>query len=472
MPHLRTAAHRKSERSVGLFALAACVALLVLAAHVLGQPPLGPEARRGPWPVRHRVGVRVADTDAPSLLPSPPGMLSARRARAIGLRSGPRTEIPIESWPAEPRSPSVIDPEAFMRALRALCPPSAPDPMVQRIALAALSAARTFDIDPFVLSALTYHQSACDPNVQDSYGIGLTRINLGMHAAHVLSDGYHYRAPVPEGGFVATALPLDGRPFTAKALLVPENNLYFAAAFLHVFEAQCPEIDAPFGSVPHRHALSHFIFGDGVRSALPEAMVLTIRRRLLGYYAPPRRSECRYCSRGLASPLDGAPRIVIGVMGDPRDQGMRLHAGIDLMANEGEPVRAVAEGVVISAGVDLGAEGLRDLAPERAVRVPLGRMGARGLFVRIAHKGGLVSLYAHLSSYRVQVGESVERGQPIGEVGLTGVHASNAHLHFGLFQDDRAIDPLVWLDPHVIAVDRGLALGPLLEQLQSASGAP
>jgi murein DD-endopeptidase MepM/ murein hydrolase activator NlpD len=66
-------------------------------------------------------------------------------------------------------------------------------------------------------------------------------------------------------------------------------------------------------------------------------------------------------------------------------------------------------------------------------------MGARGLFVRVAHQGGLVSLYAHLSSYLVQAGDPVERGQLIGRVGLTGVHASNAHLHFGLFRQDDAI---------------------------------
>jgi murein DD-endopeptidase MepM/ murein hydrolase activator NlpD len=124
---------------------------------------------------------------------------------------------------------------------------------------------------------------------------------------------------------------------------------------------------------------------------------------------------------------------------------------------------------VIGAGVDLGAQGIRDLPPDRALRVPLDRMGARGLFVRVAHQGGLVSLYAHLSSYLVQAGDPVERGQLIGRVGLTGVHASNAHLHFGLFQQDDAIDPLPWLDPFVIAIDRGFPLGPLLERLKGAS---
>lgn len=470
---LRIASRMDKHRRMACVLAGASAALLILAAlQAFAQPPVGLHAHHSPWPARRRVGVHVTETVSPAMTPAPLGELSARRARALGLRGGPRTDIPIANWPKEPESPRSIEPQAFVGALRELCPEHTPEPLVERVALAALSAARAFGVDPFTLVALAFHQSACDPRVQDSYGIGLTRINIGMHAAHVLGDAYRFRAPVPEGGFGLTALPLDGRPFTAKALLEPETNLYFAAAALHVFEAQCPAIDQPFGSVPHRRAISHVIFGDHVRSALPEAMILTIRRRMIDYYGQRRSLECKYCSQGLGSPLDGAPRIVIGVMGDPRDNGARSHRGIDLMANEGEPVRSVAQGTVIGAGADLGVEGMRDLSPERALRVPLGRMGARGLFVRVAHQGGLVSLYAHLSSYFVQVGERVERGQLIGRVGLTGVHTSNAHLHLGLFQQDRALDPLPWLDPFVIAMDRGFSIDPLVERLKGASRRP
>lgn len=414
-------------------------------------------------------------------LPADPGAVSPRRLRALGLRGGPRTRVAIESWPEEPKSPERLAPEAFARALRTLCPAQVPALTVERIARATLAAANAHRVDPFLLGALAYHQSGCEPRSHDSYGLGLTRINLGMHAAHIRDGQYHYRKRLPNGEFAATSLPLGPYPFATLALLEPETNLHFAAAFLRMFEAQCPAIDAAFDSEPHRHPVSHFVFGDHVRAALPESMLLTVRRRLLAYYGARDTRVCLGCSSvaraasfGLASPLDGAPRIVTGVMGDPRDRGARLHAGIDLMASEGEPVRAIADGVVISAGVELRDRRLFDLPPERAAGVPLRRMGPRGLYVRIEHAHGLVSLYSHFAHYLVRVGERVERGQLIGYVGRSGVHTSDAHLHFGLFERERVLDPLDSLDPYVLAVERGIVLDfdSIHERLQGARRRP
>jgi hypothetical protein len=200
--------------------------------------------------------------------------------RTLGLRGGPRTQIPIDSWPDEPPSPPV-EVARFTRALAALCPERTPTAAIERIADAVLAAAHAFDVDPFLLGALAYHQSDCDPRVQDSYGIGLTRINVGMHAAHARMGAYHYRRPLPAGGFTPASLSLHGQVLAPTALLEPETNLFFAAAFLRTFVEQCPAIDTAFRSAPHRHAISHLIFGDGDRSALPEAQILTVRRRLL-----------------------------------------------------------------------------------------------------------------------------------------------------------------------------------------------
>ncbi|MGH8081426.1 MAG: M23 family metallopeptidase [Lysobacter sp.] len=51
-----------------------------------------------------------------------------------------------------------------------------------------------------------------------------------------------------------------------------------------------------------------------------------------------------------------------------------------------------------------------------------------GKYVVIAHRGGWSTLYAHLSSYSVEVGDNVALGQSVGTVGSTGT-ASGAHLH-------------------------------------------
>jgi murein DD-endopeptidase MepM/ murein hydrolase activator NlpD len=220
-----------------------------------------------------------------------------------------------------------------------------------------------------------------------------------------------------------------------------------------MWSEQCPVIDAAFGSAPHRHPVSHFVWGDHVKSALAEDLILTARRRLLGYYgAGVPGPRARFRGIALASPLDGVPRMVTGVMGEARGGG-RVHAGIDLLANLGEPVRAMANGTVVFAGVDLRHRGLQTVEPDRTDRIPLERMGARGLFVRVDHGRGVHSLYVHFQRYTVRTGDAVRQGEVLGYVGRTGMHTSDAHLHLGLFDGETVVDPLPHLQPFVIAAD-------------------
>ncbi|MEN6445374.1 MAG: M23 family metallopeptidase [Candidatus Cloacimonas sp.] len=94
------------------------------------------------------------------------------------------------------------------------------------------------------------------------------------------------------------------------------------------------------------------------------------------------------------------------------------HQGVDYRAHFGTPVYAVSNGTVISAGYD----------------------GGWGNEIRITHPSGLTSQYAHLASLNVQRGQSVKKGQVIGRVGATG-RATGAHLHFGLLNGARYINP-------------------------------
>lgn len=98
--------------------------------------------------------------------------------------------------------------------------------------------------------------------------------------------------------------------------------------------------------------------------------------------------------------------------------GSLYHEGIDIGAAYGDAVGAAGAGTVIFAGYN----------------------GGYGNMVEIDHGGGLTSLYAHLSSILVSVGDIVSKLQTIGLVGSTG-NSTGAHLHFGLYQDGAAIDP-------------------------------
>ena len=99
----------------------------------------------------------------------------------------------------------------------------------------------------------------------------------------------------------------------------------------------------------------------------------------------------------------------------------RAHLGVDFAAPTGRRVNATADGKVIHKG----------------------NKGGYGKTVMIRHKNGLRSLYAHLNSFnnKIKVGSYVKQGQFIGRVGTTG-RSTGPHLHFGLYKNGRAVNPL------------------------------
>jgi murein DD-endopeptidase MepM/ murein hydrolase activator NlpD len=98
----------------------------------------------------------------------------------------------------------------------------------------------------------------------------------------------------------------------------------------------------------------------------------------------------------------------------------RAHLGIDYAAPRGRAIYSAADGRIIFRG----------------------RKGGYGNVIKIAHKNGYVTLYAHQSRFKsgLKRGSKVRKGQLIGYVGTTGV-STGPHLHFGLYKNGRAIDP-------------------------------
>ncbi len=76
-------------------------------------------------------------------------------------------------------------------------------------------------------------------------------------------------------------------------------------------------------------------------------------------------------------------------------------------------------------------------------------LGIYGNCVIIDHGLGVASLYGHLSSIDVKVGDSVTRGQTIGRSGMTGL-AGGDHLHFTMLVNGRPVNPVEWWDSHWI----------------------
>ena len=67
----------------------------------------------------------------------------------------------------------------------------------------------------------------------------------------------------------------------------------------------------------------------------------------------------------------------------------------------------------------------------------------------IDHGYGLLSLYGHMSSFAVKAGDTVTRGQTIGQTGATGL-AGGDHLHFSMILQGEQVDAREWWDPHWI----------------------
>ena len=103
-------------------------------------------------------------------------------------------------------------------------------------------------------------------------------------------------------------------------------------------------------------------------------------------------------------------------------RGNRMHQGHDIGAAHGANVVAAESGTVITVSYGSGY----------------------GNYVTIAHGNGIQTLYSHLSSAAVSVGQQVSRGQVVGYVGSTG-NATTPHLHFEVFVNGTRVDPERWL---------------------------
>jgi murein DD-endopeptidase MepM/ murein hydrolase activator NlpD len=102
-----------------------------------------------------------------------------------------------------------------------------------------------------------------------------------------------------------------------------------------------------------------------------------------------------------------------------------FHTGIDMVEPFGSPVYAADDGVVALVGSS---------------------SSGYGNYVVIAHSGGLDTLYGHLSTAVVKVGQVVTQGQPVGLEGSSG-NSTGPHLHFELRINQKPVDPTPYLPP-------------------------
>lgn len=106
-----------------------------------------------------------------------------------------------------------------------------------------------------------------------------------------------------------------------------------------------------------------------------------------------------------------------------------MHKGIDLQCDTGDPVYATGDAVVV-----LSEQGLR-------------RSGY-GQQIVLDHEYGYKTRYAHLSKRFFHKGDTVRRGDIIGEIGSTG-GSTGPHLHYEVIHKGQAVNPISYFDPNM-----------------------
>ena len=124
-------------------------------------------------------------------------------------------------------------------------------------------------------------------------------------------------------------------------------------------------------------------------------------------------------STAMAWPVAGRITSYFGYRQHPILHFSRFHAGLDFGASWGSPIFAAADGQVVGTGW----------------------AGGYGRQVRIAHGGGILTTYSHMSQIAAAAGNLVRRGEVIGYVGSSGL-STGPHLHYEVRKDGRAINPL------------------------------
>jgi murein DD-endopeptidase MepM/ murein hydrolase activator NlpD len=148
-------------------------------------------------------------------------------------------------------------------------------------------------------------------------------------------------------------------------------------------------------------------------------------RRLQQALKSPKSQPTGPASNGLILPVNGPVTSPYGMRQHPITGEYKLHTGVDLGAPCGTPVKAAANGRVLSAGFDR-AYGYR-------IVIRHGRINGKDV----------TTTYNHQNRLGVSAGANVQQGQVIGSVGSTG-YSTGCHMHFEVLVNGSFVNPMSW----------------------------
>jgi murein DD-endopeptidase MepM/ murein hydrolase activator NlpD len=257
-------------------------------------------------------------------------------------------------------------------------------------------------------------------------GLGNTAMGTTWlrQADATLNNPLNINIPYKETGYFpdekpgGTALRFDAKRGQKLRISITKKPLTNFNIYLDLFQEQLPQ--------PAKLAASADTLGAVLEFEVKQAgkYILRLQPELL------RSGE--YTLTITAGPTLGFPVAASGkphigsFWGDGRDEGGRKHEGVDIFAPKRTPAIAAANGTVTS--------------------VTVNNLGGNVVFLR-PDDADYTLYYAHLDAQLVQAGQNVLLGDTVGLVGNTGnARTTPAHLHFGIYTNSGAIDPLAFVD--------------------------
>lgn len=136
----------------------------------------------------------------------------------------------------------------------------------------------------------------------------------------------------------------------------------------------------------------------------------------------PQEEVARIVGKSFLFPVPGRVRRLFGKIHNGLTDSLVFNDGIDIATLPNQDVYAAASGKVVSAGLH----------------------SLYGYYVILEHKGRLHSFYGYLSGIKLSIGQSVERGEVVGNVGRSG-YTSGQWLHFSILYRNKPVDPFKYL---------------------------
>lgn len=201
------------------------------------------------------------------------------------------------------------------------------------------------------------------------------------------------------------------------------------ALYREIFQTEAPSVDAVTAadmiSVSDSLSESFFLSYSASKSESLRMMAASVEENFKDIYRI--MVQRRDSLAPLTLPLEGMSYVQTGASVGPKHNPLYKvevqHDGIDLVAPQGSPVFASADGVV-----------------RQVIRSNKGL----GNIVEIDHRNGYVTRYALLGDISVSQGRTVKRGQKIGTVGISSTTFA-PHLHYEVLRDGNVLDPVHFL---------------------------